>query len=282
MIATASAGSRGSTGAPVRPRKESLADVLRRRSSEGTVERQERAAAVQQSLASLMTGGQGATDETSPLAGSLTDVGVVPALRRLAGLRKSGRLEIVAGRWVGELWLALGQVVAGFCGAEQGVEALDAVAVAVTLSRGEGTFAFEETEHVPLGQLPQPLSAEQVAARIESLSVSHLAAVLRDPTAVPRVPPRGREESARTRWQTVDAPPPEELEPPTLRLLLAVDGRQTVEQLAKRFGLARTARGLAKLSTLGLVDESSLSAAPSTPSAAWATSRDASISVWLT
>ena len=53
----------GTAGAPARARKESLADVLRRRSSPGEVARQERTAAVQFSLAALTRSAAGALED---------------------------------------------------------------------------------------------------------------------------------------------------------------------------------------------------------------------------
>src|SRR5205814_4954524 len=115
---------------------------------------------------------------------------------------------------------------------------------------------------VPPGQLAQPLSAEQAATRIEAVPADHLAALVRDPAAVPRVWPQGSEQAGRAQWQAGEPRPPEELDPPTMRLLFAVDGARTVEQLTQRFGLARTARGLAQLWARGLVDGGSLPEAP--------------------
>src|SRR5947208_2910891 len=73
-------GKPGISAAPARQRKESLADVLRRRSSVGAVERQERTAAVALSLAALAAGGQAPTKKASALSGSLADESLVHVL----------------------------------------------------------------------------------------------------------------------------------------------------------------------------------------------------------
>jgi hypothetical protein len=223
---------------------------------------------VQHSLTALMTGGQtreqAAPDETSALSGSLANVSLVHVLRRAAARRKPGRLSVTSGRWAGEVWLVGGRVIAARCGVEQGLEALDALTLAVTLGQGGGTFAFEEGQNAPPSQLDQPLSSELVTERIEAVPADHLAAVVRDPAAVPRVWPQGGDRAGGARWPVStgwEPRAPEELDPPTLRLLLAVNGRRTVEQLTQQFGLARTARGLAKLWAVGLLDGESLPAA---------------------
>src|SRR5919108_2809976 len=74
------------------------------------------------------------------LEGSLEGMGLPALVRFLAGMKKTGRLQITHGGWGGELGLDDGRVVAATLGAERGPAALDGIALALA----RGRFRFDD------------------------------------------------------------------------------------------------------------------------------------------
>jgi hypothetical protein len=173
------------------------------------------------------------------LAGSLDAVDILPVLRLLLALERSGSLTISSDRHGGALGLDGGRIVSAAFGAERGVPAFDAL----TLPWEAGDFSFRA------GQVPTErdveLPPEALLARAASLRVG-LDGGLRQvlaPGAVPRVIQDGA------------ANPSAEitLERAALAVLLSVDGERTVAEIATRHGFAVTVKELALLASLGFL-----------------------------
>jgi hypothetical protein len=144
----------------------------------------------------------------------------------LGDLEWSGVLGVCSGTRLGEVAFAHGQVVAATFGAEQGLPALQSI---ITLSNGE--FTLERSMDLSVTALcahAQELAKEsaRIAAAIPSVAeVPHVSYFATQPNALEEVV----------------------LDHMALQVLLAVDGHNTVEDLARSFGSQLTLLALATL-----------------------------------
>lgn len=176
----------------------------------------------------------------SNLSGTLESISLAPLVGFLAGLRKSGRLSVSDGPWAGSIFLEEGRVVGAAFGAERGLDALDAIALA--LAKGQFAYAEDDASDVELNLMMSPAELQKHLGELAqegaalSEAVPSLAAV---PTVVVQEP---ADDSGEVR-----------LDRATLKLLLALDGGRTVAELAAHRGVIRTLRELAHLVELNLV-----------------------------
>ena len=174
------------------------------------------------------------------LRGSLEGIGLRSLLDSLEGLRASGNLQVVDGRWTGTIALAEGRVVGATFGTEQGLPALEAVCLG--LPRGHFSVSQREaTFQVNLVLEPAALRERLEAWECEA---ARLWAAVPSLEAVPRV----RHGDDRVAAGEIT------LRRRILSLLLALDGRRSVAALAQERGLVPALRGLAELAELGLVE----------------------------
>jgi hypothetical protein len=172
------------------------------------------------------------------LSGTLDGIGLAPLVSFLTGLGKSGRLTIADGPMVGEVFLEGGQVIGAAFDAERGLPALDAIGLAL----GGGRFGFAEQD-TRLVEHNVSLAPAELRQHLDELhrEQSVLAAAIPSLSAVPTV--------------LVDESGTEDeigLDRDTLRLLMQIDGRRSVADLARERGLMRTLKQLARLSQLKL------------------------------
>src|ERR671933_806688 len=172
------------------------------------------------------------------LSGTLDGIGLAPLVSFLTGLGKSGRLTIADGPMAGEVFLDGGQVIGAAFDAERGLPALDAIGLA--LGGGRFGFAEQDTQQVEHNvslspaELSQHLDELQREAAVLAAAIPSLSAV---PTLV--VDESGTEDEIG-------------LDRDTLRLLMYIDGRRSVADLARERGLLRTLKQLTRLSQLDL------------------------------
>lgn len=181
----------------------------------------------------------------SGLSGSLAAVGLRAIVGFLAGLGKSGTLRLSHDRWWGEVILDRGEVVGAAFGAEQGLAALDAIALAFPV----GTFNFVDAPagSVPVAARNVDLPAPALQARLEEMLGGRGDAPALGFTlaAVPQVVLGDPGAS--------DAPEKVALSRGAIQTLLAVDGRRSVADVAAGRGYAETIRDLQTLARQGLV-----------------------------
>jgi len=173
------------------------------------------------------------------LSGSLDGIGLLALVRFLGGVAPTGRLALVDGSLQGWLDLDAGALVGATFDQEQGLPALEAIALAL----GTGRFEFHDTP--PPAEHSLRLAPADIDERLEQLAQEQrvLAAAIPSLSGVPSVV---LDEAAEVQNGQVA------LERDTLRLLLRLDGRRTVAQLTRERGLLRTLRQLAELVQLGL------------------------------
>jgi hypothetical protein len=221
--------------------------------------------------------------------GSLAGIGLPPIVRLLASLRQTGRLRLSPGllaeseparphpsavpsgprvRGGAALWLVGGQVAAAALGPERGPAALEALAI---LSwGGECEFVFSAGE-VP-ARRDVAMTAREWAGYLDALeeAAARVAAGATVPPSLWSVPRLaapavehpddrvdGRPGDGAARWARVGSVA---LSRSAIHTLLAVDGRRTVDDIARigptggpGGGLVGTIRNLATLSQTGLV-----------------------------
>ena len=179
------------------------------------------------------------------LLGSVTGPDLLPLLRFLRSVNKSGCLELSRDGWNGQLWLDDGRLVAASFGHERGLAALDAIVLVLS----EACFTF--TEHLPraadAGDLE--LDVDELEAHLASgpMRQRGLAAPILSPAAVPHVVRPVGLDSGRDPTELV-------LRMSTLHTLLDVNGERTVRELSDRRASARVLLDLAVLMDLGLVE----------------------------
>ncbi len=178
------------------------------------------------------------------LGGTLEGIGLPALVRFLAGLRSSGRLLVADDSWGGEVGFDEGRVVAAAFGAERGLAALEAIALA--LPRGEFRFAGGA---VPEGR-DVDLPPEDLERYLTSLAEEQVALARAIPSlaAVPRPVDPGPDGAGAPERITIDRS--------TLFSLLLVDGQRTVQALCEQRGergAAQTLKELAWLAGSGLV-----------------------------
>lgn len=183
----------------------------------------------------------------SGLSGILEAVGLQAIIGFLAGLRKSGTLRLVYDGWSGEVIFDRGEVVDAAFGAERGLAALDALALALPV----GTFSFVEgpAESVPPEARTIDLSPQALQAHLEGVleSGSGAPAPALTPVTVPLLVPgdgvAAGEDGARKVALTRGA----------IQTLLAVDGQRSVAEIAAGRGFAETIKDLQALARQGLI-----------------------------
>src|SRR5579859_648315 len=177
----------------------------------------------------------------SELSGSLASFDISTLLRFLSGVGKTGDVLLSRNQWIGEVSLERGRIIGATVHGDEGPDALEFIAVALQ----GGTFEFSEgppTLRPSLASVVDPLSAlEQFALR--GARWRH---ELPPPTAIPR---------------RIDTDEPDQddesqitLDRRALFVLMDVDGRRSVRELAERHGLLRAVRALGRLGELGVVD----------------------------
>jgi hypothetical protein len=186
------------------------------------------------------------------LSGSLEGIGLVALVRFLTTVARSGRLVVSEGSLRGSLDLEDGALVGAAFDQEQGLPALEAIALALGNGRFEFHDAAEAAEH------NVRLAAGEVEQQLEKLAREQvvLAAAVPSLSGIPYV---NLDEAADNGQVALDRD--------TLRLLIQLDGRRTVFELARDRGLLRTLRQLAQLVQLGLarIEVSGLPRAPEPP-----------------
>ena len=180
------------------------------------------------------------------ISGSLASIELVPLVRLLTDLSKSGDLLVANQHWVGQLSFDHGRLVGAAIADEVGPEALEFIAVG--MYAGE----FEFSEGPPTFDARATLGADALALLEEFASPAARGRrrILPNPTAVPRLAaaPQLDEEQV-------------SVERAVIYVLLAIDGQRTVREIAARYGPLQTVKALARLTQLGLLDTTSLDAA---------------------
>ena len=190
-----------------------------------------------------LTGGGWVTE----LCGVLREDIRFPALVRfVTSLGKSGCLQISEGHWIGELSIAAGRVVAASFASQRGLVALDAMVLALP----NGRFTF--SAGAPVAERDVDLSPDELQAYVDGLATKYARLNTRIPSlaAVPQVVAPD-DQAGLTSTLT--------LERRQLAILLGVDGRRTVGEIAAHRGLIETVSALAALIDLGLIRVDSMS-----------------------
>jgi Domain of unknown function (DUF4388) len=153
------------------------------------------------------------------LRGSLASVAVLPLLRFLADLGKSGRLCLTRDGWQGEVVFDRGRVLAAAVGDEHGLAALEFLVLAFV----EGDFAF--SPETPSGAYIGEPEGFEPWARLERLPAAYrgTAAALPGPAAVPR----GAEAHGALGETGLETETEVTLDRATLAILAEVDGQRT-------------------------------------------------------
>ncbi len=173
------------------------------------------------------------------LKGSLKGMGLRPLVRLLSDLGKTGCLHLAEEQWQGELHFRGGRLVGARVGSEEGVDALDALVLALP----NATFTFSDGEEPPERQLA--LQPDDVQA--------HLAAAdERSGGLLQRIP------SMDARLTVIEADQGQasenvQLDRTTVQTLLRVNGGRTVGEVVDGRPLVQTLRDLGRLVDLGLV-----------------------------
>jgi hypothetical protein len=173
------------------------------------------------------------------LAGTLLSIGLAPLLGFLGQLRKTGSLFISDGPLSGQVFLEGGRVVGAIFGSERGSAAFEAIVLVL----GGGEFALDEavTER-ELNFMVEPKVLDDLLRRLAD-ERARFANVLPSLAVVPSLRLSDAADDDDEVIVSVTA----------LRLLLEVDGRRSVLDLARNGGLVAAARGVARLLELGLV-----------------------------
>ncbi len=152
------------------------------------------------------------------LSGSLEDIGLTALVRFLADVGSTGLLTLERERAAGNLTFRDGRIIAASFGSARGLDAVEAMAVALP----DGWFVYTDGEVA--GDPDPSLLTTNVFARVDELARSRAARA--DPlslSAVPRIvdsEPRPDVEASRL-----------SLDRAALRVLLAVDGQRSVGDL---------------------------------------------------
>jgi len=187
------------------------------------------------------------------LSGSLAGIGLSALLRFLSDVRATGHLVVVDGDLQGVLSLEGGRLASAAFERERGLDALEAVALAL----GGGHFELRPAAEPLVADLS--LDQPQVDTRLGHLleEQARLGASVPSLRAVPRLAlEAGAEHDQDTLLLDRDA----------LRLLLRVDGSRTVRELGREDGLVPTLRRLAHLAELQLVRIDAPAPMPGAPS----------------
>ena len=188
----------------------------------------------------------------SELSGTLAGVGTPAILRFLGDLEQSGRVRFWNSRWSGEVVLDRGRVAGAAFGAERGIDALEAIALALR----HGQFAFASGDGAPPDGWSAGLPVDDLTERLARLEAES-AALAPDGALLAAVP---RPVAGAAQEATAPEPPATSVEPvlsldrQALQVCLAINGHRTVEEVAAGYGLARTARLLGALVETGVLE----------------------------
>jgi signal peptidase I len=177
------------------------------------------------------------------ISGSLASIELAALVHFLVDLGKSGDLLVTNQHWIGQLSLDRGRLVGAAIDEEAGPAALE------FLATGMYAGAFEFSEGPPTHQPGDALGADALAQldRFALPSSRGERRPLPDPAAVPRL---------------ATSPQLEEdvvsLERAEVYVLLAVDGKRNVRDIAAQYGLLQSVKALGRLAQLGLIDDTSL------------------------
>jgi hypothetical protein len=178
------------------------------------------------------------------LQGSLARLGLLPLMRFLRSIEKTGCLHLSRDGWHGQLWLESGVVVGASFGGDGGLAALDAILLVLS----QASFAFVE-EPLPANSARQlRLDLDELAAYQARIPAHHrrLAASIPSPSAVPQFVSLPEDEAKQDPTEFV-------LPVGTLRTLLAIDGERTIQELSQDCARPRVLLDLALLKELGLI-----------------------------
>jgi hypothetical protein len=168
------------------------------------------------------------------------DIRLPGLVRFVTSLGKSGCLRISEGHRLGELSIAAGRVMAASFASQRGLVALDAMVLALP----NGQFAF--SAGAPEAERNVDLGPDELQAYLDGLATKYAPLNARIPSlaAVPRVV-EPHDQPYLTSTVT--------LERSQLAILLRVDGRRAVGEIAAHRGLIETVSALAVLIDLGLI-----------------------------
>jgi hypothetical protein len=181
------------------------------------------------------------------LSGSLANFGVASVAQLLANTNKTGDLLVARGPWVGQLSLENGRLTAAQVEDETGRAALELIATGMR----DGVFEFSEGPPTSTSRGELGSDALAYLTRLADAPTAVWTRRVPAPTAVPRV-------------LVSDAPDDSEIALPrtALYVLLDVDGRRMVREIATRHGLLRTLTALGQLCERGLVEFDGREAGP--------------------
>jgi len=175
-----------------------------------------------------------ASPASTILRGSLRGVPPLAVLRVLSELRQSGLLLIRRRRLTGEVHFQEGRIAAAVLGEEEGVAALEGIALVM----GDGDFRFQE--HAEPEWEGGEIELDDVAGHLTALAQerAYLARIIPSIRSIPRLlgDPSDVDETA-----------PVLVNRKTLRVLSAIDGESSVEAIGRQHGLVDTMRALAHL-----------------------------------
>jgi 4-amino-4-deoxy-L-arabinose transferase-like glycosyltransferase len=175
--------------------------------------------------------------------------GFAPLARFIARLGKTGTLDVVHDRWHGQVLFESGRPVAAAIGGQEGFAALDFIAL--VLDGGEFEFC---DNRVPMGS-DLGVDAEELWRHLEALDASRapLAGRIPAPNAVPKFADEPDDPD----------PLPAMISRQTLAVLLEIDGKRSVQDIAARRGLSAAITALVTLAELGLIVTDVLEPTPS-------------------
>ncbi len=177
------------------------------------------------------------------LQGSLASLGLIPLLRFLSSVDKSGYLDLSRHGWTGRVCLNSGRLVAASFGRERGLAALDAVLLVLS----DAEFQFVDGLSLADSDGDLAIGVDDLESRPPNVPVRQrwLAAAIPTPMSVPRVVKLAEQNGDATELV---------LRVGTLRTLLAVDGHRTVQELRDHVASAEVLVDLAILLDLSLIN----------------------------
>ncbi len=174
------------------------------------------------------------------ISGDLEGIGLSQLIKFLGALNSTGELALEEAPFTGKLYFENGQVRGAQFGSEEGVAALEAIA----LTLGPGRFAFSSVSDEPaLHNLD--FEGDGVITELERLTVhaEHYRRLMPPLSATP-VPIRSKDRMSE----------PVTLERGALQLLLDCNGRTTVAELVRNGSMLSTLKNLSQLVEFGLLE----------------------------
>jgi len=174
------------------------------------------------------------------LAGDLEGIGLSRLIKLLSDIRASGVLSLAEAPFSGKLTFDEGQVCGAKFGTEEGLAALEAIALTLGPGRFEFTSASTEAELHNLD-----LDGDATIRELDRLAIeAERYRRVMPPLSLVPVPKR----SSGPQDETVT------VERGSLDLLLDCDGRTTVADLVQRGSMLNTLKRLSRLIELGLIE----------------------------